>query len=680
MTLAMLLPNLVMAAMPEIAHQLDVRLSPDTSGLTVQDRMRFPGEQREWTFWLHDDLDPKVVDGTAELTALERDGHLAHYRLRLGGHAPVTLRYSGQIRHGLERIDQGMGRARQWSLGVIEPKGVFLDANSGWYPRVPDTLQTFQMDVQLPDGWIAVSQGAGPGDSGTGPSRWTETRPQEDIYLVAGPYKLYRSDSGGIEAQVYLHEPDPELAKRYLDATHRYIAHYSDLIGPYPFAKFALVENFWETGYGMPSFTLLGPSVIRLPFIIHTSYPHEILHNWWGNSVFVDYASGNWCEGLTDYLADYWLKEQAGQGTEARRDILKSYGDYVRTGEDFPLVDFRGRHDMASQDIGYGKAAMVFNMLRRRLGDPIFDAGLKRFYAENKFRKASYADLRNAFERVSRQDLRGFFDAWTTQPGAPLLGLADVRVEKDGNGYRLTGDIQQRQSGPDFPLQVPVVIEQEQDAPVTLHVDSDGADSRFTAQLKSQPTRVAVDPGFDVFRALLPGETPITLSNLFGSDAGLILIPANAPSALRQAYHQLARSWQAGHPNWRIQDDDALERLPEDRPVWLLGWKSRYLETFAKDAPGFSIDPAGKSVKIAGEDVDTASETPVLTRQLNGRALAWMAAPDASQVPALTRKLPHYGKYSYLVFSGPDSSNRLKGQWPSGDSALVQRLDRSDRP
>jgi hypothetical protein len=54
----------------------------------------------------------------------------------------------------------------------------------------------------------------------------------------------------------------------------------------------------------MPSFTLLGSRVIRLPFILYSSYPHEILHNWWGNSVYVDYARGNWSEGLTSYLAE----------------------------------------------------------------------------------------------------------------------------------------------------------------------------------------------------------------------------------------------------------------------------------------------------------------------------------------------------------------------------------------
>jgi len=53
------------------------------------------------------------------------------------------------------------------------------------------------------------------------------------------------------------------LATRYLDATERYLALYEPMLGDYPFSKFALVENFWETGYGMPSFTLLGEQIIR---------------------------------------------------------------------------------------------------------------------------------------------------------------------------------------------------------------------------------------------------------------------------------------------------------------------------------------------------------------------------------------------------------------------------------
>ena len=62
--------------------------------------------------------------------------------------------------------------------------------------------------------------------------------------------------------------------------------------GPYPFPKFAIVENFFPTGYGFLSYTLLGGSVLKLPFIPETSLRHEIAHSWWGNGVLVDYAAG----------------------------------------------------------------------------------------------------------------------------------------------------------------------------------------------------------------------------------------------------------------------------------------------------------------------------------------------------------------------------------------------------
>ena len=179
-------------------------------------------------------------------------------------------------------------------------------------------------------------------------------------------------------------------------------------LGPYPYSKFALVENFWETGYGMPSFTLLGEQVIRFPFILHSSYPHELLHNWWGNGVFVDFAGGNWCEGLTAYLADHLIAEQRGQGADHRRAILQRVTDYVTPENDFPLSRFQSRHDAVTEAVGYGKTAMMFNMLREKVGDAQFIKALQAFYRDNRFREASFDDIRKSFEAVSGLDLRAY--------------------------------------------------------------------------------------------------------------------------------------------------------------------------------------------------------------------------------------------------------------------------------
>ena len=54
--------------------------------------------------------------------------------------------------------------------------------------------------------------------------------------------------------------------------------------------------------------------------------------------------------------------------------------------------------------------------------------------------------------------------------------------------------------------------------------------------------------------------------------------------------------------------------------------------------------------------------------------LAWVGADSAAAIRGLARKLPHYGKYSYLAFSGEEPSNVVKGQWQAIDSPLVRVL------
>ena len=237
----------------------------------------------------------------------------------------------------------------------------------------------------------------------------------DEIYLVGGPLQVTKDSAGKVETLVYLHEKDDALAAKYLAATAQYLEMYRTLIGPYPYGKFALVENFWETGYGMPSFTLLGPQIIRFPFIITSSYPHEILHNWWGNSVFVDYQTGNWCEGLTAYLADHLIQEQRGTGDQYRRATLQKYRDYVKASRDFPLTEFRSRESAATEAVGYGKTLMAFHMLRRRIGDARFRQVLARFYREFRGRRAAFADVRHVAEQVAGEDLSGFFDEWVAR-------------------------------------------------------------------------------------------------------------------------------------------------------------------------------------------------------------------------------------------------------------------------
>jgi aminopeptidase N len=340
------------------------------------------------------------------------------------------------------------------------------------------------------------------------------------------------------------------------------------------------------------------------------------------------------------------------------------------------------RHGADTQAIGYNKGAMVFHMLRRELGDEAFIQGLRRFYADNRFRAASYADLRLAFERVSGRDLGAFFAAWVERAGAPRLALEDVETRSTPESYRSSGRIRQTQTEPPFPLSLPVVIDLDSGESVVETIASHELETRFDIALRSAPVRLRLDPDFEVFRALAPGELPVTLSNLFGAEQGLILIPSAAPEALQSGYRRLAESWRAGHPGWRVAEDREFERLPDDRAVWLLGWENRHLATFGRDAADFDLRLDGDQapeLTLTSEPngmnatLDPTTDSPVLTRRMADQPIAWMATRLPDALPALARKLPHYGKYSALIFSGPEATNRLKGQWPSGESALTYR-------
>jgi hypothetical protein len=49
--------------------------------------------------------------------------------------------------------------------------------------------------------------------------------------------------------------------------------------------------------------------------------------------------------------------------------------------------------------------------------------------------------------------------------------------------------------------------------------------------------------------------------------------------------------------------------------------------------------------------------------------MAVLAYTDQVHGPTVARKIPHYGRYSYLAFEGVD--NRLKGVWEAAASPLL---------
>lgn len=695
-----------------IHHEIEVTLAPESHRIAGTDTITLPpaaaaGKGRELTVTLHEGLELTCLSEGIEIRRIESHegdsdaGHLANYRLSPIQGPTVLLAFSGSIHHPVEDSAEEYARAFSETPGIISTEGVFLSTGSGWYPAVRRSdeaaakegptgdLVTFDLNVTVPRGWSAVSQGVRALHEhleGATKIRWECPHLQDAIYLVAGRWTEYSREVAGITAYAFLREPDPSLAEKYLQTTGEYVELYSRLIGPYPYKKFALVENFWETGYGMPSFTLLGPKVIRFPFILHSSYPHEILHNWWGNGVFIDPDSGNWCEGLTAYLADHLIKERQGQGNDYRRGTLQKYSDYVRNQDDLPLTAFRSRHDATSEAVGYGKCLMLFHMLRVQLGNEVFLKCIKAFYKEHLYGFAGFDDVEAVFSGVSGKDLAAFFEQWTSRTGAPHIAIDDGGAYplSGKKGYRFDLVITQKQEEEPFYVKIPVAIYLEGEESARLYnVITQYERSGIGLDLPAKPLRVELDPRYDVFRRLDPRETPPSVGRIFGSGKVLIVLPSKEPEPMRTAWKELAEKWCAGNEAIDAEWDDAIPNLPLNAAAWIFGHENKFRPEDEPDMQRLELEIGDDQVTIGDNayPIEDHSFMITLRHPLNrGEVIAWLATDDTAPIAGLNRKLPHYGKYSYLVFDGDEPTNVAKGQWPVLQNPMTVNLARGGSP
>ena len=665
-----------------INHNLNVNLNIKDKTINVVDIITLDKGSYDYSelpyFYLNKNLQIESLNKDIVITKAPKQNKDANYYMYLikmnyasNDKFTFTLKYSGIISEEILGSDADYARGFNETNGIICDKGVYLASSSYWYQTFDNSMVEYSLTVTLPSKWHVVSQGSLSTPNEISDSFNTETytcdKPQQEIYLIAAPFTIYEKTTGKVKVQAYLRTADEELANKYIDKTADYLKMYEDLLGQYPYTKFTLTENFWETGYGMPSFTLLGEQVIRLPFILYTSYPHELLHNWWGNSVYVDYEKGNWCEGITAYMADHMLKEQKGKGADYRRATLQKFTDYVNDSNDFPIVEFRQRSNAAEEAIGYGKTLMFNHMLRKKVGDKNYIAAYRKFYIDYKFKIASFDDIRKSFQPFTDEDLKPFFDQWLLRKGAPLIELTNV----DFSNNKLEIILSQIQSEDVFVMDIPVAIYFNDKVEMkTIKMTSKTEKAIFN--FDKQPIKIEVDPQFDVFRTLYKSEVPTALSQLYGSTDGLIILPKD--SKYIAEYVKMAEAWKKSQEAQgniiSIGFDAGYSTLPKDKAVWIFGYENKFANIFE-----INDNHLGVLSKEEIQQIDGLKETGCLvfaiTNPTNStKSIGFVGSNNADAIPGLTRLLPHYGKYSYLGFEGNRPNNVIKGLFPAMSSPL----------
>jgi hypothetical protein len=667
------------AAAPEpvaVEHHLEIKLILRENRLTGRDRMRIEASDRaELAIFLSERATGVQVAVNGAARGFQRSAAVLRIPLLDSERQrPIAMEVAYEAVfddpvpvNPLNTDNPGFGVAAS-----ISGQGVFLLGGAGWYPDLIDSRPAFRLTVKAPPGIIAVTAGRSLGHAdrdGATVSEWQIDHPVRGLALSAAAYRVQERTVGEVVVATYFREPNQELAPAYLDATAGYLRLYEQLFGPYPFPKFAVVENFFPTGYGFPSYTLIGETVLRLPFIIATSLGHEIAHCWWGNGVFVDVAEGNWSEGLTTYVADYLYKEResAVEARSARLQMIRNYTTLVPTDKDLPLSRFVSRTDPATRAVGYDKGAMVFHMLRREVGEEHFWGALRDLYRSHLFRRASWGDIRQAVERRAGRPLGWFFEQWVHQPGAPRLRLDEVRAEPTGGGWRIEGRL--AQEPPLFRATWDTVAEAgEQRA--TGAVELAGPSGVVSLTTAREPARLSVDPDAHVLRRLDSLEIPPSINSLKSSPGvTLVLGRADASDPRRLAVILAAA---LGLRNVAVVSETELgSGLPPDRDVILIG-----LPRGTARLPELprGVELSKDRFVVDGVTFDQVSDTffgVFRHPQAGERVAAVLLALGPAGSESAAAKVTHYGKYGFLAFR--EGINRAKGSWPVDGSPVVYR-------
>ncbi len=560
--------------------------------------------------------------------------------------------------------NQNVGRE---ITGTILDKGAYFSPGAFYYPRGDDGLMSFEVTATIPSNWESIADGNSLASVGTGAAKiqsWMNPYQSDGLMFMAAPFRVKHAKAGDVDVYCYFFEEDTSLFETYLPATVDYMKMYSDLIGEYPYQRFTVAENFFPTGYGMPAWTLLGQQVIRLPFIVMTSLGHEVLHNWWGNSIYVDYENGNWCEGLTVYGADYRYKMKQGPASarDYRKDILKQYKSYVNDENEFPVREFEARHNAESRTIGYNKTMMIFHMIEEIIGEEAFFQAWRNVFAEYKGQQVSWEKWLEAYEKTSGKDLSYIIPQWVDRVGAARIKVELLDSEFVNDQTRVKFKV--TQSGTDmYKLQIPVKFLglEQQDGQVELP----GAEATFEITVKGKATAFELDPDYNLFRHLYPQEIEATVAAAMGAQEKHFWYYRDGD---KDAIKLFGDALTEGDITPASINDAVSVGLEGNYAIFALN-PSQLPPELSKQ-----IKMDNSSISINGESFPRAGHTFILSSEEEEIAAKTLIviSDDLESLARIGQLVPHYGKYSYLVFKG--ARNAAKGQWPALTSPLRIQL------
>ncbi|MCB0600274.1 MAG: T9SS type A sorting domain-containing protein [Saprospiraceae bacterium] len=360
-----------------------------------------------------------------------------------------------------------------WTLS--EPYGA-----SSWWPckqDLSDKIDSMDILVTTPNAYRVASNGVLINEIPVSDSmtrhHWQTHYPIAS-YLVAlgitdyAAYSDYVPVPGQADIEV-LNYVYPENLDAAINQTNQVIPVmqlYNELFGLYPFAKEKYGHAQFGWGGGMEHQTMT--FAYNFSFLLIS---HELAHQWFGDKVTCGTWQDIWLnEGFATYCEG--LCYEHGLGNQDWQQWLTGKIASVTStpGGSVFVSDTSSVNRIFDSRLTYNKGALLLHMLRWKLGDEAFFAGIRSYLNDPQlaYGFARTENLKQHLQASSGQDLSNFFQEWYYGEGFPSYHIS---WEQTDDQLQLTVAQSTSSTTVDF-----------FDMPLPIHIFGDGHDTLIILQ------------------------------------------------------------------------------------------------------------------------------------------------------------------------------------------------------
>lgn len=333
--------------------------------------------------------------------------------------------------------------------GYDPANGFELDPVSVNGDPVFSTISYFDVTLTTPEEMVIASTGTQSEteiEAGKATSRYV-SGPVRDFTLAISPnFQIATGEAGETEIRSYYLPGHQERGEAVRDWTVDAVELFTDLIGPYPYEQFSVIDapiGGGAAGIEFPQIIFIGSWYYSesldnegIPHGQEFTLVHEVLHQWWygmvGNN---QYRHAFLDESLTNYLTTVYFERMYDENVAQQQMLLNILAPYLiflygvgGTNHDDEVLDTPT--DDFSSELAYGvivydKGPLAFQAIREAMGDDAFFAAISSYFDANAFHIAQPEDLLAAFEAETDTDIGAVWENWIEEAN----GASDIPLE-----------------------------------------------------------------------------------------------------------------------------------------------------------------------------------------------------------------------------------------------------------